>query len=239
MQLKEKILNLRRKQSVLSNLYTYNLDEYDFIEKENTLLFFKEGHDFIRVYFISTDKNELLEIFKDFSSKKIVFNYPSKTDNSEITFFEKVDFSLIGVYERYVHHNVKYKNTHINYALLEDLDVVEKLIYNNFSVYMDNLPKQKELELMVNENRVLVNRENGSVKGFFIYTIISGRFYFNFWYDETQGGLNLLYQVYSLMHKKNITTAFFWVNKENKMVQDIHALMGAKKDGLIDYIYIK
>jgi hypothetical protein len=236
----EKIARLRKDKNVLSNMYLSDNEGFDVITSFNTVIFKKKEHNFYRLFFISIDEVELIELLNSINEKKCIINYPTKVNIQNVSdVLKKAKFDVVGEYERFTHHNVKYKNVEIQYASINQLEAVEKMLFNNFSIFLDHLPSRDELIRMIKENRILVNTIGDELKGLFIYTFYSKRCYFNCWYDESDNGLSLLFQMYGLMHLRNITSTYFWVRKDNVGVQNIHKLMGAKKDNIIDYVFKK
>lgn len=225
-----------------SNYYGRQLEEGDdYIETDSSLVLRKKEGDFYRIYIMSVSRADVVDILKKLPGVNVL-NIPAKNDIPEWkTLMQSAGFNMISMYERYYNKKVKErKNAQaINYATQEQTEVIYALFQNHFSLYTDYLPAKDELAGLVEQGKVIVNYSEGQVCGAFVYELEGRKCYLRAWYDRGENGLKLLFDVYCIMHLKNISYAYFWVNSTNTNVKKIHELLGAVPDGLKDYTFIK
>jgi hypothetical protein len=109
-----------------------------------------------------------------------------------------------------------------------------------FSPYTGHLPSKRELEEMIANQQVMIDKfSDGRVCGVNIHTITGVTGYGNAWVDKGEHAVELLLDMYNEMIDKGVKRHVFWVNDANIGVAKMHIKMGAKPDGLKDYTYIK
>lgn len=226
-----------------ANYYGMNdSDECEYFQASHTILIRKKEQDFFRLYIVSTDDNELMQLVSQLDSNKYVLNLPSKGDVTEQKeFLIKAGFSFIGAYNRYYNNHIINRDCdEEEFADENDFEEVKQLLYDNFSFYTDHLPSENELQSMIRNHNVIVNRfDDGKVGGFVIHTIEGKKAYINAWLDKTGNGLRLMFQTYNVIERQGIKYAYLWINAQNRNVIVLHKMMGAKPDGLADYSFIK
>ena len=229
---------------VLSNFYGVDENEvYYGVCSEESLAIVKNECDYQRMYVVTINTNDLISLLSLslITDQKYVINIPTKGDIAQWdNLLKNFEFKQIGTYHRYNNLKIKYRKSAIGeYANINQIGEIEKLLQDNFSKYTDHLPTKKELSEMIQNNQVLVDLENGAVVGCLIYTIEGKKVYLNVWIDKGGNGLFLLYKVYNIIFDLQCKMAYFWVNDENLPVIKLHLLMGASQDGLVDYTYLK
>ena len=223
-----------------SNYFFQDLNQALFFSTEKSLLFSLNDNSINRIYFISSDLEELRNIL--FSLKSgIVINIPTKGD---ISFwrdlFTDCGFILNATYERFY-----YDSNHTDDRFsCEFADYSTKVwILDRLSLYFnpvnDRIPSEPELNSMITNNQVLINRVYNNIAGFMIFSIQGKKCYLNCWYDESGNGIYLINNIFALMMTKEINYIYFWVNSLNQKVQKLHKILGAKSDGLKDYTFLK
>lgn len=234
---------LQGKKLVLSNFFGVgNDDECGVYLGDNTVLIRKTEYDFYRLFIQSADIAEAKKLLNNLNWERYVTNIPSKKPIPEwYDLLESSGFENIGIYNRYYSTKVKMrKSASGDFASIGDLDAIDTLLKSNFSLYTDYLPTYKQLCEMIDNNQVLVSRdEQGNVKGTLIYTLQGKKCYYNAWIDFSGKGLFLLYKAYNIAVENGIQYVYFWVNSTNVNVINLHLMMGAKPDGLVDYTFIK
>ncbi len=228
---------------LLSNFFGISEKEsYQMLKTEKTLIIRKKEHDFYRLYLMATDEAELTHMLLSLSKDTYVINIPSKKgiDNWKKV-LDGAGFSFFAQYDRYNNRQIEYRESEIGtYATIKDADEILTLLYDDsFSIYTDYIPTKVQLEQMINNKQVLVNKDDNQVKGVLIFTIEGKKCYLNIWIDKTKDGLFLLFDVYNIMVEKGIVLSYFWVKSTNKKIRKLHMLTGAIPDGLSDYSYIK
>lgn len=230
------------KKILLSNFfYKVDTEVCDIFTGNNTVLIRVNEYDFYRTYVQSADLNELVDILKTLDKNKYVINIPSKKPIDDWKrVFDKAGFKNIGIYNRYYTTKLKYRKSGAGaFADPMDLTVVDNLLKGYFSLYTDYLPTKKQLQSMIENKQVLVSRnDNNEIKGVLIYTLEGKKCYFNAWIDFSGNGLFLLYKGYNIAAEHGIGYVYFWVNSTNTDVINLHKMMGAVPDGLVDYTYI-
>lgn len=209
---------------------------------DNTMIIRKKENDYWRLYILTLDIQDAQTALTELNDSIYVINIPvNKGIGLWPDFLQPCGFSLYGVYNRY--HNTKIKSRKAargEFAAIEDLGDIKNLLYDYFSVYTDHLPSESELRQMILNGQILVSRyDNGKVGGVLIFTFENRKCYLNAWIDHTGNGLYLLYKVYNIIADNNIPYVYFWVNSENTQVINLHKLMGAEQDRIVDYTYIK
>jgi hypothetical protein len=112
-----------------------------------------------------------------------------------------------------------------------------------FDRYLDHLPSVEQIREMLLDRRVLVNRINGVIAGFFIFQVRGQRAHLNHWYNPPEtgpnAGLELLIRAYHEMAKRGVKFVHAWVNVTNHRVIRVHHHFGLVPDGLWNYIYFR
>lgn len=228
---------------LFSNFFgLYDDIHYEMAVSTQSLLVRHKEHDFYRLSAISIDLEDLQILLKELDGQTYVLNVPSKKDISEqIVFLEKCGFSLCGTYNRYYNKNIVRRECQdAEFANREDCEDIKKLLYETFSFYTDHLPNVDELQSMIENRQIVVNRfENGRVGGVAIHTIEDRCAYINVWIDKTGNGISLMFQTYNIIESKGISYAYLWIRANNTGVIVLHKMMGAKPDGLVDYTFVK
>lgn len=228
---------------VFSNFYGLSdCTQYQMFKASHTLLVRFKEHDFFRLSAVSTNLEELRNIFSILNDNIYALNIPSKRDISEEReFLESCGFSLLGIYNRYYNKNIiKRENACGSYALKQDFNDIKSLLYDNFIFYTDHLPSEDEIKQMIDNKQIVVNRfEDGKVGGLVIHTIEDKNAYINAWIDKTGNGIPLMFKTYNIIKEKGISYAYLWINSTNRNVIVLHKMMGAKPDGLVDYTFVK
>lgn len=225
---------------------------------EHLLLIRQQLPSFSRIYFLSDSLEFLRNGLRALYGDVFILNYVHKEANADIIkAILDSGFECLGQYKRY--YNVKIKegletlekitpNSKYNEngfeicskPTHEDAVYLFELINSNFSPYTDYNPSLNEVKLMIEENRVKVNRDRGgSISGYFIFKDTGVKRYQNFWFDKNGMGLLLMKENYKDMLDKNITYTNFWVDVKNKQVSKLHSILGAVFDGTNDITFIK
>ena len=225
---------------ILSNLYNMNFHEAELIRTERSLIVRNNCGEYFRTYIVTSNLDDISVLLKSLDGINII-NIPSKSSiddwNNLLT---NSGFELIGLYERYFNSFVTSKGNFVpNYATHIHLEDIYFLMNENFNKYTDHLPSRNELANMVFNSQILINEEDGILKGFFIYSLIGNKCYYNCWFDKSTNGLYLLFNIHALLSKKNLKYAYLWINSENTKVKNIYSYLGYKFDGLKDFTYKK
>lgn len=225
-----------------NNYFGIGLEGVNIFVTSQTLVLRKEFEGFFRIYIISTEVNDLENVLKNIPTGYII-NIPSKKDISNlINLFIKTGFNIEAVYKRYNYRKIRKAGIFKGqYAKDYDFDLIKDLLYKNFSPITGHLPNDIELEKMINNNSIIVNRdeEKRYVNGLIGLKIEGEKCYLPFWVDNDGNGLGLLYDVFATANESKCKEIYFWINAENKPTITLHEKLGAKPDGLADYVLIK
>ena len=215
--------------------------EYECHREAGTILIRKKEFYFYRLFLISLDEGELTNLLSVLNDEEYVINIPSKSSiENWDKLLRKCGYIFVDVYSRYYNNNIPYYPSSIDtFASLDDLEVVQDLLYNNFSFYTDHLPTKDELKKMIENRQIITDLQDGQICGVMIYSIVGNKGYQNFWIDKGENALALLFKAKNIFLEKGIKYCYYWVRDNNTPVIKIHKLLGGKPDGLKDYTYLK
>ncbi len=230
---------------VLSNYYGLATGfDYDYQIVDSTIVVRKKEGDFYRLFVLSTDATELTTILSCLQEEHVI-NIPSRKPIDDWQAVMKDSgFEYYSTYSRYCNTKIatmkKHKTTLNIHATIENAEEIYQLLTETFSPYTGHLPSKEELEEMILNQQVLVDKySDGHVCGVNIHTITGVTGYGNAWVDKGEHAVELLLDMYNEMIEKGVKRHVFWVNDANTGVAKMHIKMGAKPDGLKDYTYIK
>ncbi len=238
--IKQAFNEIYSKKPILSNCFLQEFGNDEFYISDKSFIIKKKHVDFNRLYFLTTNKSDIKEVLRKINGTNVI-NIPIKGKVDEwIELTSSCGYNLIGTYERYFNPDVKSKGKFTaTFADISLFNSLKTMLYKNFNVYTDYLPDDKLLTDMIHNNQVMIHEEDGILKGMFIYSIVGKKCYFNVWYDESNNGLYLLFNMYNFMNQHNMSYAYCWINIKNESVKKIYTLLGSHPDGLIDYTFLK
>jgi hypothetical protein len=238
--IKQAFREIYSKKPILSNLFSFESSGDEFYKTDNSLILRKADIGFYRIYLQTIDKKDIIKALKSLRGTYVI-NIPTKEKIEEwAVLLKDCGFNLIGIYERFFNSNIKSKGKFTaKYADITHFDHLKTMMYNNFNKYTDCLPDNQLLQDMIVNNQVIIHEENDELSGLFIYTFQGKKCYFNCWYDKSNNGLYLLFNMYNLMSQHQISYSYFWINSKNENVKKIYTLLGSRPDGLKDYIFLK
>lgn len=239
--MKQAIDGFCAKKHLLSNYYGLTNEDVSYILTEKSLLLKCEFCGFYRLYIMTDDLDEvhsILSIVPD----NCVINIPSRKypfDWEEI--LTKASFTKIAKYTRFSYSVYrKGHNRNLIFATKEDIPAIERSLLHFFNPITGHLPSSDELLELIKDQSVIIDKDQiGNLTGAICYRIRGRVAELPFWFHKEGKGLDLLYYVFYNCHKKDVKKISFWVNDTNKEVVNIHKILGAKEDGLSDYIYFK
>jgi hypothetical protein len=215
------------------------------MENSETLILKKKFEGYSRIYFLSNNSDQLIELFKTLSEDDII-NIPSKIDiNSNLQkILTDSNYSLYETYTRLYNNNLpKSFNKFIdNFATIDDIPLIYDILYSNFVPFTDHLPSKEELVEMINNRQIFVNRnDSNEVTGVLGVEYKTARCYLSLFIDKTESynGLFLLFNFFSYMRSLNINRSYIWTNCNNIKTIKLYQFLGYKEDGLKDYTYTK
>lgn len=243
--LRKKVADYSSKRVLYNNYFMNSLEGMLCAEGKETLLLKLPCEGFNRIYFMSNDKEELINMLKEMTSNDAV-NIPTKKEINKDMQSILLDsgYSLLAVYERL------YKNTNEargefedDYAVPSDCKQIKELMEKQlFSPISDTIATEEEINEMIANKRALVNRdENGYVNGVLLFSIEGKRCNYRAWVSTAPAGetLFLFYNAFNLMAELGIDKSTIWVRSNNVKPRKIYLSWGYQPDGLKDYTYVK
>ncbi len=222
-----------------SNYFGIDIDGVRYYGNEENLFLLKPYDGFNRVYMMANNEELIKQVMKSLPTNSCI-NIPSKKGiESWIPLLEKAGYKQIATYRRYGYINYrKGNNKNLDFAKTSDLSVIETELHSFFSPLTGHLPNKEELSKMIEDKQIVVNRDlDGYVIGALCYQIKGKKAELPFWFDKGGDGLTLLFNVFYLCHQAEVRQIVFWVNDINTNTIAIHSMLGAKEDGLVDYIF--
>lgn len=227
------------KKHLLSNYFGIDNNDIEYYYSESTFLIKSNYEGYSRIYLMSDNINETQELLTQLPANCVI-NIPSRKGVDEWNHALKGGgYQPLATYHRYVYSNYrKGSDKKLTFSTEDDIPEIIKNLNDTFSPLTGHLPDEVYLKELINNKAIVVNRnEEGVVNGALCFIIKGKRCELPFWFDKGGNGLSLLYNVFFLCHQKDIRNIFFWVNDANTDTIGIHKLLGAKEDGMVDYIF--
>lgn len=225
-----------------NNYFGIDLHDVECYLQNDILVLKKSFGDYSRIYLMTNSEIELIDVLKTLPKNSII-NIPSRKGiDIWKTVFERSGYSPLAVYRRYVYTTYKKGNSrNIHYAKLSDIEYLLRDLNHFFSPLTGHLPNKMQLTKFVKNENIVVDRDlqTGEIKGALCFDISGKRCELLFWFHYGGNGLALLYNVFYLCHEKGVKNILFWVNDDNISTIGIHKMLGAKEDGLVDYLFNK
>ena len=176
------VKSILSKKPSFSNYFGVDLDNVEYVLLQDTLILKKKYDLYTRIYFLSSNSVELINILSQLGELDVI-NIPTKKGLSAevISIINRSGYTQKGVYERMYNNSIYDSLEFIKcYGGLEDVDTIFDIIYNNFNPYLDHLPSRKELEEIIVNRQVIVNRDDDNiVTGVLIFTVERSKLYMN------------------------------------------------------------
>lgn len=242
--LKSKTQEFVRRRPQFCNYYMADLTDTSCCELENTLVIKKSYEGYNRIYFLSTDGNELSKVLSSLTENDAI-NIPTKNGISDalLEILNASGYKLFAKYERlYRVTNDADSEYEDWFAKEDDVEGIYNLLLESFNKVSDRLPSRREISEMVQNKQVFVLRDDyNSVLGVIIFTIDGKICKFLEWASKGQPGksLFLFLNTFSYMKSLGIERSTIWVRSDNIRPKKIYLAWGYKNDGLYDYTFIK
>jgi len=240
-EIESKIDEFLQKKLFFNNYFNVNLSDVEFFETDFSLLIRKAYQGFYRLYILSVSESDLIEILKEIEEKHAV-NIPTKKDISDWQrLLEYSGFKLFATYIRHTNKKefVKKGDLYDFYANPSDFEEIKTTLYQTFSPITGWLPNDEELSLKIENQQIMVNRDDEGLSGLIIYTINNRKADLNAWVGKRGQGIYLFLNMFNLLAERNVRSAYAWINSENLKVLKIYRIMGFEPDGLQDYTFLK
>jgi hypothetical protein len=216
------------------------------LEAEKSLFFFHEEWDFARLYFYTFDAPNVAQALLTMNWPPIVVtDWISKGDAVDADqFLTKLGFHLHATYDRIVCKAIRSERPNITmfFASEADREAIHSLLFRVFDKYTDHIMPAEELGELIVQKQVLLSRDpRGAIDGLVVFPVNGQNCNFNFLYNSG-GSLSLaqlLGNFYGVLTERGVQSGFSWVRRTRPLVLKLHESFGWKKDGLVDYIYLR
>ena len=235
---KVKINNIRKQNKGIETNYYANVlsDEDDVItfESEKAIIYIMQEPFRQRVYFVSADEGELMELLQ-LVPKGAVLEYVHKDVNPALlnTFQE----GKLEKYATYIRHTTCYvENPFLfpekgrrallqelyepnfgEYATVSDVDELYDLTKETFDVICDDVYTKEKWTEIVQNKECLLYRDNGKIISYYVWRLEGKKLYSNI--SLNKGPANVLYnlerRILEQMWEKGIRIYYAWYNVEN------------------------
>lgn len=231
--------------AVYSNFFGLDNEKpYEYIATEHAVLIRTKEFYFYRVYFMSDNKEEIVELLKQMTDSTYVFNLPTKKP------FEEWDALLtecgFEYYETYTKYSIDMSTKqitpveHVEDAHIEESEAIMSLLMEGLPIFTAHLPEKEKLEQLISEKKVRVTRdENGGVTGVCISYVTGTTASGDAWVNKGEHGLDLLMDMYNGFINNGAKRYLFWVRDSNTKVRKMYIRSGAVSLGIKDYTYVK
>lgn len=232
------------------NYYFYELKNFVYLlSNDKAAIILNHDRNLYRLYFCCSELVEfeklLIQLPKD---KKICLEYLSKEYMDEALFqciskylnFDSIfERSRCNICDLKVDETIEFSSS---FAELSDLKSIEISLNNTFSHFYAHFPKRSELKSLVQNNQVIVQKNDKTIDSFIIYKINKNNINFDQWVNISGSpfqSVRLINDFYSIIKRGYYNYIYNWVDiNHNISVQKFHSFYGFKKDGLRDYYFI-
>ena len=264
-QLKELIYYVRNlRQGFVTNFYLdeekhaawIRTGEFQFDKHEDTvfLLFDHDNPDsekyFSNMFYISISEDAMLARLKEYPEKYIYDLYVLDIvgrDTMCLPLVEKLktmhgynDATLIRMNRvGEIDASLMAQGTHVRYACLKDVRVINELLHAHFDKQLEQLPLEEELRGMIERSHILVCDREEKVAGILLYDLNASTLYLRYWlvlqeYRNIGVGSELLRHF--LWEGRSTKRQILWVNQANENAIIRYEHYGFKKENMYDYI---
>jgi hypothetical protein len=211
-----------------------------------TILLANDEHDFYRLYFFTGDLADLEQILReaDFPGETVAGYLTKVVDAKVPAAFRQSGFNPIATYRRMITYRLPRErpNFALEYATPADIDQVYQGLFQAFNKYTDHLPTKDRLLRYVENQWVIVNRQDGQIRGAVCFQLEGPRVNYNYLYNLSRNALDFLRlqnNFYGVMHQRGIHAGFLWINQAEIRLAALHESAGWRFDGLKDYFYLR
>jgi hypothetical protein len=223
-----------------NNYFGVEFYNFEYFSTAKTLVLRKPFDSFYRVYIMSECESDLLSVLSNLDALHVI-NIPSRKPIIDWdTVLQKANFKCHAVYERLIKKTTEKRGDFVPcYATIHELNEIDQILNSTFSPITAWLPSKVELISLIEQNKILVSRDDIGVSGLLVFLIENKKVNLKAWANVRGIGLSLLFNVFNLMADIGIQNSYLWTNSENKKAKDIYLIFDFKPDGLMDYTYLK
>lgn len=219
------------------------IENIEFLHFSKTVLYFERDTNFTRIYFSSTDLNELEFALRSIpSNQNPAISYVDKTKNQDlVAAITSSGFKEIAQYARMkkLDFTITQNDREERYAILSETERIHDLLNQHFNPITDYLPSKEEIAQLIDQKQIIVERENDKVTGFVVFRVNHRTVNFNFLLNcgRPGNGTILKHSFLRCMAARNVTSGFLWVNTLNTPAQRLYERFGWQFDGLYDWFF--
>jgi hypothetical protein len=211
-----------------------------------TVLLVNDEHDFFRLYFFTSDLADFEQVLRDVNLPgDAVAGYLTKAADENIAAaFQHSGFNPIATYRRMITYRLPAPrpNPTLEFAIAADVEQIYEGLFQTFNKYTDHLPTKDRLLRYVENQWVIVNRQDGRIRGAVCFQLEGPRVNYNYLYNLSRHALDfvrLQNNFYGVMHQRGIHAGFLWINQTETRLAALHESAGWRFDGLRDYFYLR
>ncbi|PAF48858.1 hypothetical protein BKH41_04310 [Helicobacter sp. 12S02232-10] len=245
------------KQDIQSQAQKLYRNDFISIDKEiygkksqKSLIFLIPYKNFTKLYFISSDLNDLEKELKNLDSNQLCLEIIQRGDlDLELKDILKKHFTFHTRYEKLLINikNLKSKikrDFHtIQYAKNNDLDFIYTTLHTNFDERFDHLPSEQDLLNLIQNHQILIKKTGTEITAYCIYTLNGKTSHFNYLLNlkaEPFTLIALMEEYYEQIKTKNIQYVYLWVDVlKNIRVKNMHLKYGYQSSNIFNHTFIK
>lgn len=245
------VLKRTHSDKLVSNYYNqYDVNAsvlFDAYMDEKNLCFGIDDNGVYRLYFISADFHFLNSVVK-FFPEKAVLEYIYKDGTVPLDFSTIANLKKIDSFKRY-HTILKgdsfaqkldkrffkmYLPNCTEFASLLDMEQLQRLLKKNFDRRVSHLPSDEDLKYLIANNSVIVCKQDGEIKTFWILKKEGKRIYSYEAYNSIQGIYmqSLWYKYFTEFKNENFREVYAWVSDRNFFSLNLHYKFSFTFDGM-------
>jgi hypothetical protein len=247
----QRMVNQVKRQSpgaVVTNYFPQLMrgDKFLVTTSSHSVVFANKDMDFFRLYFYTSSIPDLAAVLRlvELDSDLVIAYYTRALDVDLQAAFFRAGFRSIATFARTISNHVPdYRtNDKLCYAEPADLDTLHARLLHDFDKYVDYLPDKQLLRSWIEQKQVLLNRGETGIRGYMIFQISGKVCHANYLFNSggAPGETRFLLQNFDgVLNERGVKRIFGWVNVENTHVIEMHARFGRKRDGLLNYFYLR
>lgn len=253
-QIKTYISELRKQdiKNFNTNYFLNDLNEQiQYLKNDTSVLFLQPDRDIFRLYFAYTNINDF---------EKLLGLLPNNIKISlEILTKKEIDKNLYECINKYLQFDTvferyrckckdlkifqKIEKNKITYAKIKDIKEIGHLLNSTFNYYSSHLPSTEELEYLINNKTVIIEKNNNDkINTVIIFKKKGKNINFDQLINTDNQPLKMMHaldSLYSIIKEDEYNEIFLWVDTiYNKDVIKLHKLYKYKSDLLKDYYFI-
>lgn len=242
--IKQYIEQLRKdnKENFTTNFFSLEaIDICGYRANENALVFWKQEHDFYKLYYAFSSITAFNALLKELPPLNIYLEIVSKTPlSAELTACFSKYFTYSTTYQKLYKKITPQKETEFPHSIIDTTLLFEK-IYSTFNIYFEHLMNKDELLALAKEKTILTIYENNELKSFIIYKKTGKKAYLNHIanYGTKQNLIDLWQKFYQALNYDQITYLDLWYDTQNKKAENMYKIEQFQPLSLYNFCFTK